>query len=109
MPGFGEKSGSGPRSANDAGPRDRHPHCGQPQRELSTEAPVPRAASFGADVAPTDDDVDFEIHKGSPLGTAIVALLLIAALGLVGASVAMKNTPDPRPLLEDLYRQYVKQ
>jgi hypothetical protein len=86
----------------------------EPELELPRAAPVkqappPRAASFGADVAPDDDLDDFEFHRSSPLGTAVVALLLVAALGLVGASVALKNTPDPRPLLEDLYRQYVKQ
>lgn len=43
--------------------------------------------------------------QSSALGTVVVVLLLLSALGLVGASLALENTWDPRPLLEKVYRQ----
>ena len=44
------------------------------------------------------------------VGVVVVVLLLLIAGGLVGASVALNqdHSPDPRPLLEKLYRQYIK-
>ncbi|MCA9652376.1 MAG: hypothetical protein KC501_20850, partial [Myxococcales bacterium] len=44
----------------------------------------------------------------STLGIVMVVLLTLLAGGLVAASVALEDTVDPRPLLEKLYRQYVK-
>lgn len=48
-------------------------------------------------------------HKRmSTFGAFVVVVLLLAAVGLIGASVALENTADPRPLLEKLYRQNIK-
>ncbi|MEM6996666.1 MAG: hypothetical protein AAF721_39545 [Myxococcota bacterium] len=49
-----------------------------------------------------------EAPPSSALGMTVVVLLALLAVGLVGASVMQENTPDPRPLLEKLYRQYLK-
>lgn len=49
-----------------------------------------------------------ESSGSSMFGTAVVVILALLAIGLVGASVMQENTPDPRPLLEKLYRQYAK-
>jgi len=48
-------------------------------------------------------------RKASAAGVAILVILLLLAVGLVGASAALKNTVDPRPLLEDLLRSAMKQ
>lgn len=71
------------------------------------------------DEAPTRKAVrkspQFESHlpeettpSAGMFGTVVVALLALLAVGLVGASVMQEDTPDPRPLLEKLYRQYMK-
>ena len=80
--------------------------------------PAPKATSRSGDSEPvpavvaetsgTDLDVYEERLHGSRFGTFVLVLLLLVAGGLVGASVALEGTPDPRPLLEDLYRQYVQ-
>jgi len=44
----------------------------------------------------------------SGLGALILVLLLVLAVGVTIASVIRKGTPDPRPLLEDLYKQYLQ-
>ncbi|MBX7083872.1 MAG: hypothetical protein K1X88_31975, partial [Nannocystaceae bacterium] len=46
--------------------------------------------------------------RRSVVGTMLVLLLLVAAVGLTIASVLRKGTPDPRPLLEDLVRGWMK-
>ncbi|MBC8073540.1 MAG: hypothetical protein IAG13_34785 [Deltaproteobacteria bacterium] len=52
-----------------------------------------------------DADLDGEPKKGSVLGAVLLVLLLLLAVGLTVASFMRHGTPDPRPLLEDLYRQ----
>ncbi|MEX1366297.1 MAG: hypothetical protein AB1Z98_24445 [Nannocystaceae bacterium] len=56
------------------------------------------------------DDLEQDAPKDgmSTLGVIVVLVLLLLAGGLVGASMALEDTVDPRPLLEKLYRQYVK-
>lgn len=60
--------------------------------------------------APEVVDDELEQERMSTFGVVVVVLLLLIAGGLVGASVALNedHSPDPRPLLEKLYRQYVK-
>jgi DNA-directed RNA polymerase subunit RPC12/RpoP len=68
------------------------------------EPVVPAVAeTSGADL----DIYEKQLH-GSRAGTVLLVFLLLLAGGLVGASVALEGTPDPRPLLEDLYRQAFK-
>ena len=71
--------------------------------------PARAAAEAYADELDTSSELDdYPVRRGGVAGTVVVSLLLLAALGLVGASLALKNTADPRPLLEDLIRQTVK-
>jgi len=46
--------------------------------------------------------------RRSTTGAILVGVLVALVGGLVGSSLALHGTPDPRPLLEDLYRQVVK-
>ncbi len=78
------------------------------EAEKSGRRPVPAkqsADSVKASVEPYDDP---DQKRMSTFGVVIVALLLLTAFGLIGASLALENTADPRPLLEKLYRQNVK-
>jgi DNA-directed RNA polymerase subunit RPC12/RpoP len=78
----------------------------EPTRLQAPDEPAPRPQQPRFETF--DDDLDdLDVPKRSALGTVLVALLLLMALGLVGASVALKQTPDPRPLLEQLFRQYL--
>lgn len=70
--------------------------------------PAPRAATAAAEAEPKpvpepSDSVELELPR-SGAGTFLLAVLVLLAVALVGASVAMKGTPDPRPLLEDVLR-----
>jgi DNA-directed RNA polymerase subunit RPC12/RpoP len=72
----------------------------------STEGePVPAVPS---ETSATDLDVYEKQLHGGRAGTVLLVILLLVAGGLVAASVALEGTPDPRPLLEDLYRQAFK-
>ena len=74
---------------------------------VEAPAPVPRAARVDtyADELDTSSELDdYPVRKGGVAGTVVVSILLVAALALLGASLALKNTADPRPLLEDLFR-----
>jgi hypothetical protein len=75
---------------------------------MSDEAPT--IAKPSGDLADFDDDDDVEQERMSTFGVIVVVFLLLVAGGLVGASVALNadHSPDPRPLLEKLYRQHVK-
>jgi hypothetical protein len=79
-----------------------------PRRPMQAAVEAPRAAaaaeSYADDLDSADLD-DYPVRRGSAAGTIFVTILLLAALGLVGASIAIKQTPDPRPLLQDLIRQ----
>lgn len=56
-----------------------------------------------------DDEDDAEPERMSTFGVVVVVILLLLTLGIVGASMLHnKYSPDPRPLLEMLYRQHVK-
>ncbi len=99
------------------------PAPSRPAAEAPRPAPEPRVATAATaePEAPTRadsprpkprfetfDEPVVDAPKSSAFATVMVALLLLLALGLVGASLALRGTPDPRPLLEDLYRQYLK-
>lgn len=77
-------------------------------------AEKPRPATPVAKPRPTpppvvvDDIDDTPPARSGVFGTIVLVLLLLAAVGLTTLSVMRKGTPDPRPLLEDLYKQYVK-
>jgi DNA-directed RNA polymerase subunit RPC12/RpoP len=71
-------------------------------REPARPRPAPRFESMDL---PGEDE---KPPKSSALATVMVLLLLLSALGLVGASLALEQTWDPRPLLEKLYRQNFK-
>jgi hypothetical protein len=77
----------------------------RPGDEAETKRPLPAPAE-----SPDLDDDDAEEERMSTVGVVLVVLLLLIAVGLVGASIATSDdrNPDPRPLLEKLYRQYVK-
>ena len=38
-------------------------------------------------------------------GIVVLVMLVLLALAVTALSVVQKGTPDPRPLLEDVYRQ----
>lgn len=87
----------------------------EPRREArarSAEAPatIDRPARRAPEpVAMPEPDLDLdERKKGGIFGALVLVLLLVLAVGITIASVIRKNTPDPRPLLEDLYRQYLQ-
>lgn len=73
-----------------------------PQRDTPRPRPAPRFESMNL---PDEDEAP---KKSSVLGTIVVIVLLLSALGLVGASLALESTWDPRPLLEKVYRQQFK-
>jgi hypothetical protein len=81
-----------------------------PPREPATTpaaaTPRPRPARIEAP-APIEEAAEPEPRRSGAFGTVVLMILLLAAVGLTAASIVRKNTPDPRPLLEDLYRQYV--
>jgi hypothetical protein len=81
-------------------------HTHRPAVEI--QQPRVAAAESYDDLDAGSEYDDLEYRKGSVAGTVIVTILLLVSLGLLGASLALKNTADPRPLLEDLYRQYMK-
>jgi len=56
------------------------------------------------------DDLEETVpeRRMSTFAVVTIVVLLLIAVGLVGASVLLEDTIDPRPLLEKLYRQYVK-
>jgi hypothetical protein len=88
----------------------------KPPLEPAAEAPRPRVTDDrpsrrGAEpvaFADPDADLDLEPRKGGVLGALLLVLLLVLAVGITIASVVRRDTPDPRPLLEDLYRQYLQ-
>jgi hypothetical protein len=75
------------------------PMAPMPEAERAPRSRAPRFETF---------DAPAEAPKRSIGGTIVVLLLLLLSLGLVGASLALENTPDPRPLLEKAYRKYIK-
>ncbi len=77
----------------------------RPAEDEVTASKRPKAV----DAAPIDDD-EPEQERMSTFGVVVVVLLLVLSLGLVGASIALNpdHSPDPRPLLEKLYRTHVK-
>jgi hypothetical protein len=95
----------------EAAKADRAPPHTPPSRGATTSAagadsgpvsvPSPREQPSETDL---EADEDFEVPRSSPVATALVAVLLLAVVGVVVASVVQKGTPDPRPLLEDLLR-----
>jgi len=107
-------------------PQDRDEPIGTPppREPARTEAPVhqpptSRPAEPRPRLAPTPSRVpvapppaaELEPDERPPsgmFGAVILVMLLLLSVGLTVVSVLQKNTPDPRPLLEDLYRQYIK-
>jgi hypothetical protein len=87
-----------------------------PARAPATSRPVedrprPAATPSRVPVAPPPVAADLEPDErpsSGVFGTIVLVVLLLAAVGLTVVSVLQKNTLDPRPLLEDLYRQYIK-
>jgi hypothetical protein len=57
------------------------------------KAPAPTPADLGLETPPA---------RMNPLLLAFVVLTSLAAIGLVGASLALEGTPDPRPFLQKL-------
>ncbi|MBK6916199.1 MAG: hypothetical protein IPH07_02250 [Deltaproteobacteria bacterium] len=93
-----------------ARPRTPAARTEAPRRELapSEPAPAPRPTRQAAPPRPVPiDDIEPELDtpKRGMFGTVLVVILLLAAVALTVASVVRKGTPDPRPLLEDIYRQ----
>jgi hypothetical protein len=72
----------------------------------ATATPRARPARIEAPAA-LDEAVEPEPRRSGAFGTVVLMILLLTVVGLTAASIVRKNTPDPRPLLEDLYRQYV--
>jgi hypothetical protein len=75
----------------------------RPSGEADAKRPPPAEGLPGL-----EDDAEQE--RMSTFGIVVVVFLLLIAGGLVGASIALNegHNPDPRPLLEKLYRQYIK-
>lgn len=81
-----------------------------------TPAPPP-STSRGTESGPvsvpaeldTSGELDRPRRRTSAFAVTILVLLVLLAVGLVASSAALKGTPDPRPLVEDLLRQFVKQ
>jgi hypothetical protein len=72
-------------------------------RSVDVEPPAPKPEAPPAPVAAAADaDLDFDMPATgmSPVLKYIAILTGLAALGLVGASLALEQTPDPRPLLQ---------
>jgi hypothetical protein len=86
----------------------------RPEPRIPPHTPPRAAVSAGLDSGATalpdhgeleaELSSEFERPRASPLGMAVLVILLLAAVGLTVASLVQKNTPDPRPLLEDLFR-----
>src|SRR5690606_12193651 len=76
-----------------------------PGTSLGAEGDV---TALAPDVSDSGADLERIERKPSVVGMTLLVLLLLLALGLVGASAALKGTPDPRPLLEDFLRETMK-
>ena len=80
-------------------------------RRPAPHTPPARAATVAAaeDEAPpiptAASSTELEAPRSSPVGTFILALLVLLAISVVGASLVFEGTPDPRPLLEDVLRR----
>lgn len=69
--------------------------------------PRPRPAVREAPAEVPEPGDSLVVRRPSAFGTVLLVLLVLIVAALTVASVLRKNTPDPRPLLEDLYRQYL--
>lgn len=82
-----------------------------PAREPATTpaaaTPRTRPARPEAPAPIPDEALEPAPRRSGAFGTVVLMILLLTVVGLTAASIVRKNTPDPRPLLEDLYRQYV--
>jgi len=74
----------------------------RPGRRPADETTLPPVEPGG------EGEDDAAQERMSTFGVVLVVLLLLLAGGLIGASVVLNRDPDPRPLLEKLYRQYIK-
>ncbi|MBL8946382.1 MAG: hypothetical protein JNK45_24665 [Myxococcales bacterium] len=79
----------------------------EPATTPASAAPRARPARTEAPAAVPDEPLEPAPRRSGAFGTVVLMILLLAVVGLTAASIVRKNTPDPRPLLEDLYRQYV--
>jgi hypothetical protein len=69
------------------------------------QPPHAAAASYADELDSGSEFEEFQVRKGGAFGTVVVSILLVAAIALVGASLALENTADPRPLLEKLMKR----
>jgi hypothetical protein len=93
-------------------PPRREPAVARPSMREAPPTPPHPSQSVGADSGPMPasssglgSSAELEALRPSKLGTALLVILVLLSLGLVIASVVLKQTPDPRPLLEDLWRR----
>jgi hypothetical protein len=72
--------------------------------------PGPKPASARVDSGPlavdldAGDSMELDRPRTSAFGIVMLVMLVLLAAALTIASVVQKGTPDPRPLLEDVYR-----
>jgi len=89
-------------------PSESSPGTAPAARARTLDDRGPRRAAEPVALPDADLDLGPEQRKGGVLGALILVLLLVIAVGLTLASVLRNGTPDARPLLEDLYRQYLQ-
>ncbi len=110
-PGAPMKPGVAPAAEATAAERRSAAATTRPLPEPETQAPPRpvRRVSEPIAAAPTaiDDGLEPTPRRGGAVGAFFLVMLLVLVAGLTVASLLRKNTVDPRPLLEDLYRQYI--
>ena len=77
------------------------PHSLEPERPRPAAQVPPAPVAAAADI---DDELEMPAPGMNPVLKVIAILTAVAALGLVGASLALEGTPDPSPLLQ----KYIK-
>lgn len=96
-----------PRAAAAAAQTRPLPEPAEPAPTQPRARPERRSIPEPVAVASIDEGLEPAPRRGGALGAFFLVLLLVLVVGLTVASVVRKNTIDPRPLLEDLYRQYI--
>lgn len=97
----------GARTAPDAKLEPRTPPHTPPSPKAATRgtessAPAPAAIESSSELEKVPPNKPATGSSGK-LGTFLLVALLLAVFGLVGASLMLEGTPDPRPLLRGLF------
>jgi hypothetical protein len=77
----------------------------RPERAPARPSPMRDSGPFPVSEPDAGDSVELERPRMGMFGIIVLVMLVLLALVVTALSVVQKGTPDPRPLLEDVYRQ----